>query len=228
MLAEAKRQIVIVDDHPLFRLGFISLLSQICPNYHTREAGNVSSFLRILANAYAEVDLVILDINIPGTDISGAIDTARTYLPDVRIVALVECYNEAIAARLLQKGLSGIILKSAEQDQVEATIRAVLQKGFCFGSGTPDIDYRKVFKENRRKSLSYVDLSDRELQVIKLIVEEKTTEEIGSILAISPRTVEGYRKRILVKTSSKNTAGIVLFAVQNRIVEISTTLAYVE
>jgi DNA-binding CsgD family transcriptional regulator len=83
-----------------------------------------------------------------------------------------------------------------------------------------------VVKQKSRKGRKYSELTDREIQIIKLIAEEKTTDEIGAILSISPRTVEGYRKKILIKTSSKNTAGIVMFGVQNHIVTVSSVVAY--
>lgn len=213
-------RMVVVDDHPLFRLGLVSLLNRVFSLSHIQEAGDGAFLLHLITSSQERIDLVILDVNLPSTDIAKTIDMARTFIPELKIVALVESYNEAIASRLLQKGFNGIILKSAEVSQVEAVLRTVMQKGYCYGMGTPDIDYRMVFREKRKYGRKYVELTDREIQIIKLIAEEKTTDEIGSLLAISPRTVEGYRKKILVKTSSKNTAGIVIFGIQNHIVEV--------
>lgn len=219
-------RIAIVDACPVFRLGLVALLNKIFQPNLIEEASNCSSFQSIVMNKSSRLDMVVLDVNLSGTDVVTMVDMARSFIPNLKIIALADRYNEAIAARLLAKDVNAIILKSSDVKQVEVVFRSVMQKGFCFSAGIPDIDYRMLVKQKRRVGRRYTELTDREIQIIKLIAEEKTTDEIGEILAISPRTVEGYRKKILIKTSSKNTAGIVMFGVQNHIVKVSPTIAF--
>lgn len=219
-------RIAIVDACPVFRLGLVALLNKIFQPNLIEEASNCSSFQSIVMNKSSRLDMVVLDVNLSGTDVVTMVDMARSFIPNLKIIALADRYNEAIAARLLAKDVNAIILKSSDVKQVEVVFRSVMQKGFCFSAGIPDIDYRMLVKQKRRVGRRYPELTDREIQIIKLIAEEKTTDEIGEILAISPRTVEGYRKKILIKTSSKNTAGIVMFGVQNHIVKVSPTIAF--
>ncbi|WP_081981632.1 response regulator transcription factor [Alistipes sp. ZOR0009] len=217
---------VVVDAYPLFRLGLTELLNKVFHPASIEEASDSASFQNLVMSKSARLDLVLLDVNLPGADVVAMVDLARSFIPNLKIIALADRYNEAIAARLLAKHINAIILKSSDVKQVEVVLRSVMQKGFCFSAGIPDIDYRMVVKQKSRKGRRYSELTDREIQIIKLIAEEKTTDEIGAILSISPRTVEGYRKKILIKTSSKNTAGIVMFGVQNHIVTVSSVVAY--
>lgn len=188
-------RIAIVDACPVFRLGLVALLNKIFQPNLIEEASNCSSFQSIVMNKSSRLDMVVLDVNLSGTDVVTMVDMARSFIPNLKIIALADRYNEAIAARLLAKDVNAIILKSSDVKQVEVVFRSVMQKGFCFSAGIPDIDYRMLVKQKRRVGRRYTELTDREIQIIKLIAEEKTTDEIGEILAISPRTVEGYRKK---------------------------------
>lgn len=219
-MSEKNLKLIIVDDHTLFRCGLTLLIKSACFKCQILEAQDGHTLNKMLSKTDSDTDIVLLDTNIPESDVYLTIQTARCLIPTIKIIALIETFNEATAARLIQKGVNAVLLKSAEVSEVTKALRGVLQKGYYFGSESPEIDFRKFFSNKGIEHNSQFDFSDRELQIIRLIMEEKTTEEIGQILRISPRTVDGYRKKILLKTCSKNSVGIVMYALKNHLVHI--------
>jgi DNA-binding CsgD family transcriptional regulator len=104
------------------------------------------------------------------------------------------------------------------------TIKEVFEKGFFYDKRVLDIIRENIVNSNGRRIKSDMDkklLSKREIDVLELICEQLTTKEIGEKLFISPRTVEGHRNNLLLKTESKNLAGLVIYGIQKKIVDVT-------
>jgi DNA-binding NarL/FixJ family response regulator len=133
--------------------------------------------------------------------------------------------EDRMVLHLLEKGVSGYLLKDADEDEVEKAIRKVMDDGLYLNEFVSRAMLRKMTNKNKVRPLtpggfynSKILLSEREKEVLTLLCEGLSTNEIGEKIFLSPRTVEGHRLRILEKTGTKNTAGMVAFAFRNNLV----------
>ena len=134
--------------------------------------------------------------------------------PDIHVIILSMHADESLMAHLMEKGANGYVLKDAGGDELKIAIESTLENGYFFSEVISKAMLIQLVKKNKIKPdfKSTIQLTDRETEVLKLICKEMTTAEIAEQLFLSPRTVEGYRNRLLEKTGARNTAGLVLFA----------------
>lgn len=139
--------------------------------------------------------------------------------PEIKIIALTSYDSNSFVANMIDMGASSYIVKNATPEELIKTITEVALKGFYYNENVMKI-IREHFttNKNNKNGITNHFLTNREVEVLQLICEQKTTAEIGEILFISPRTVEGHRNNLLLKTDSKNIAGLVFYAIQNNIV----------
>jgi DNA-binding NarL/FixJ family response regulator len=130
--------------------------------------------------------------------------------------------DEEYVLQMMESGANGYLLKEAEPDEVLLAIRSAHNNGFYFNDRTSTALLGRLVNEKKVKSnFSPVDeLTDRELQVLQLICEQLTNQEIADRLFLSPRTIEDYRARLLQKTDARNTAGLVIFAIREGVWEV--------
>jgi len=148
----------------------------------------------------------------------------RKSFPELLVIVLTMHNNEAFILKMMELGANGYLIKNAEPNEMINAIRKVLSTKFYFSEQVSRAMLAKI--KNPQKILSpekpvHV-LTSREIDVLRLICKEYTTIEIGKTLFISPKTVEGCRKNLMAKTSAKNMAGLVLFAVKHGIHDISS------
>ncbi len=114
----------------------------------------------------------------------------------------------------------GYLLKNAEPEEMELAIKRVMEQGFYFSDDISKMVMKSVVNRTKNKNQQKVVLTEREQQVLELICKEHTAHEIGDKLALSSRTIEGYRTNLLEKTGAKNMAGLVVFAMKHNLVKI--------
>ena len=125
---------------------------------------------------------------------------------------------------MIDVGASSYLLKNTSPKVVIHTINEVFEKGFYYDKNVLEIIHNNIISSSGKRIKSDLDkklLSKREVDVLELICEQYTTNEIGEKLFISPRTVEGHRNNLLLKTQSKNVAGLVIYGIQKKIIEIT-------
>jgi len=129
--------------------------------------------------------------------------------------------DDKFIIHLMEIGANGYLFKNAEPDEIRKAIHAVYENGYYFNDIVNKALLKKlVLKGNIKPSFNQnVELTERELQVLKLICEEKTATEIGKEIFLSPRSVEGIRQRLIEKVGVRNSAGLVMFAVKNGMVD---------
>jgi DNA-binding NarL/FixJ family response regulator len=170
-------------------------------------------------------DVLLLDLQMPVMDGTATADYLRDNFPLVKIIVLTMHDEDRMVLHLLEKGVSGYLLKDADEDEVEKAIRKVMDDGLYLNEFVSRAMLRKMTNKNKVRPLtpggfynSKILLSEREKEVLTLLCEGLSTNEIGEKIFLSPRTVEGHRLRILEKTGTKNTAGMVAFAFRNNLV----------
>jgi len=210
-------KLALADDQNLFRKGMAMLLRELDGLEVTLECANGKDLLKAIA--VVPVDIVLLDLEMPVMDGVETMKRIRTDHPEVKVLVLSMHSEEKFIVHLMELGANGYLLKTAEATEVENAIRSLADSGYYFSDMVSQVMLQGLVKKEKvRPYFNVVDpLSERELEVLKLICAEKTTPEIAEQLFLSPRTVEGHRNNILLKTGARNVAGLVVFAMTNGI-----------
>jgi DNA-binding NarL/FixJ family response regulator len=210
-------KLALADDQNLFRKGMAMLLRELDGMEVTLECANGKDLLKAIA--VVPVDIVLLDLEMPVMDGVETMKRMRTDHPGVKVLVLSMHSEEKFIVHLMELGANGYLLKTAEATEVENAIRSVAESGYYFSDMVSQVMLQGLVKKDKvRPYFNVIDpLSEREIEVLKLICAEKTTPEIAEQLFLSPRTVEGHRNNILLKTGARNVAGLVVFAMTNGI-----------
>lgn len=210
-------RILLTDDHALVRRGVAHILREEIADLTVTEAGTAQETLdAVQATLW---DLVILDVNLPDKNGLEVLKDIKRMSPDLPVLIL-SLYPEAqYARRALKAGASGYITKDTAPEEVTSAVRRILQGGryvsaslaeqLAVDLGAPAGDRRELHER----------LSDRELEVLRLIGRGHTPTEIAEQLAISIKTVSTYRVRILEKLERRTTAELIRFAVDHHLID---------
>ncbi|WP_338645705.1 response regulator transcription factor [Flavobacterium sp. KS-LB2] len=211
-------KIILVDDEILFRKGISFLLGRETNINIIFEASNGEELISFLQNnKNNHPDIIIMDLKMPGINGVEATKIIRKEFPELKIIALTSYDSKSFVANMIDVGAVSYLIKNATPQQLITTINEVAEKGFYYTDYVMKIIQADVLTNKRNKNnFENNDLSPREIEVLKLICTQKSTVEIAEQLFISPRTVEGHRNNLLLKTESRNIAGLVVYAVQNQ------------
>jgi len=219
---KGKKKVALVDDHDLFRKGLTSLLKEFEEIDVTMQAVNGKDFFDQLAKLAPgkHPNIVLLDIQMPVMDGIQTTIMLRKKYPDIKIVMLTMHNEEQLIYSLMEKGANGFLEKNTDIEIVVDAIYSVLEKGYYFN----DYISKAMVKgaTNQHKASRYTAMSpltEREIDVVRLICKQKTIREIAEELALSPRTIDSYRENIFVKTGAKNIVGIALYAIEHNLLE---------
>ncbi len=210
-------QIILVDDEILFREGISFLLGRETNIEIIFEASNGDELISFLQNnKNSHPDIIIMDLKMPIINGVEATKIIRKEFPEIKIIALTSYDSKSFVANMIDVGAVSYLIKNATPQELLTTINEVASKGFYYTDYVMKIIQADVFTNKKTKSnFDNNFLSPREIEVLKLICNQKSTLEIAELLFISPRTVEGHRNNLLLKTESRNIAGLVVYAVQN-------------
>ncbi|AWA29881.1 DNA-binding response regulator [Flavobacterium magnum] len=220
-MAPTKIKIALADDELLFRKGISFLLQREKNLEIIFEASNGSELIDHLKSLPEQPDIILMDLKMPLLNGVEATKVIHKMFPGIRIIALTSYNTKPFIANMIQVGAVSFIVKNATPQEVIHTINEVAQKGFYYSPDVMKIIHDDMLtKKTTRSNLDTDYLTAREIKILELICEQKNTVEIGETLFISPRTVEGHRNNLLIKTESRNIAGLVVYAIQNRIVTL--------
>lgn len=216
-----KIQIIVVDDEVLFRKGIIFLLERERNIEIVHEAGDGEELINYLKQATSLPDIILIDINMPNVNGVEATKTIRKDFPEIKIIALTSYHTPLFIANMIQEGAASYLVKNAHPEEMLKTINEVADKGFYYNENVLQV-LSDNFSPNKKilNVLNSDFISSREREVLELICLQYNTSEIADKLFLSPRTVEGHRNNLLSKTQTKNVAGLVVFAIQNKIVNL--------
>lgn len=214
-----KIKIAIADDYKIYRDGLKVGLSADENLEVIMEADNGEDLLKGLEKNAP--DVILMDLKMPIMDGMEATKEVRKKFPGIKVLVVTMYEDDKFIIHLMENGANGYLLKNTEPDEIRKSIYAVYENGYYFNDVVNKALLKKlVLKNNLKPSFNQnIDLTERELQVLKLICEEKTAVEIGKEIFLSPRSVEGIRQRLVEKVGVRNTAGLVMFAVKNGVVE---------
>ena len=206
----------LVDDHNLFREGLRFLLSNIPEIKEIHEAQDGQTYLDSLE--YIKPDISFIDIEMPGID---GIETTRRALvkhPDLKIIALSMYSGETYYSNMIDAGAKGFLLKNSTFDDIQKAIKDVYEGRSFFSYEIMEGIIKNLNKKKNPKTNN--DITEREIEILFNICKGLSNQEIADTLFISKRTVDKHRENLLIKTGSKNTASLVIFAIKNKIFEI--------
>lgn len=195
----------IVDDHTLFRQGIKMIFSADSRFELVGESGKGEDAIRVILKTKPSV--VLLDVNLP--DISGFEVCARlkAAMPSLKILVLSMHEQREVVHEMLKCGADGYLVKNSDSLEVKVALIQLFETG----------SYSSKLMQHVRKKSDDVNFTKWEIEILKMICEEKTTKEIAEHLGCSLKTVELHRQKLLVKTDSKNMAGLVKFAIKHGI-----------
>jgi DNA-binding NarL/FixJ family response regulator len=214
----SKIKIAIADDYKIYRDGLKVGLAADDNIEVVQEADNGEDLLNGLEESRA--DVIIMDLKMPIMDGMEATKEVRKRFNAVKVLVVTMYEDDKFIIHLMENGANGYLLKNADSDEIIKSIYAVHENGYYFNDlVNKALLKRLVMKGNIKPSFNQnVEFTERELEVLKLICEEKTAAEIGKEIFLSPRSVEGIRQRMIEKVGVRNTAGLVMFALKNGIV----------
>jgi DNA-binding NarL/FixJ family response regulator len=204
---EVKIRVGIAEDHQILRQSLVALLKTEEMLSVALEVGDGFELLEKIQDT--SVDVLILDINMPRMDGEQCIPILRKSFPNLKIIILSAYYSEPLVNAMLKIGAHVYLPKHVDYPILLKAIESVHNLGsFEYVKKTPLVTPK--IESDLRESFTA-----RELEILKLVCEEKTSKEIAQLLFISHRTVEGHKMRLLEKTKSTNTSGIIIYALRN-------------
>jgi DNA-binding NarL/FixJ family response regulator len=165
-------------------------------------------------------DVVLLDIQMPIMDGLTTLPEIKKLYPDVKVIMLSMHNDHSMISKMMEIGANSYLTKESGSDMIYDAIRAVYEQDFFFN----DLTNKALLSGLRTKRIAEasmpadVQLTEKEITILKLMCEEKSTKEIADIVDLSPRTVEAIRDKLKTKTGTKSMAGLVMYAVKAGIV----------
>ncbi|SDJ38863.1 response regulator transcription factor [Chryseobacterium jejuense] len=214
-------KIALIDDEQLILEGVKMLLSNEKNISVCLTADNGPDFIEYLGKLSEQEfpDIALVDVQMKPMNGFELVEILKEKYPDLKIIILSSHYKTSILGYMVKLGVSAFLPKNSDKKTFIDAITMVDKNGVFFTAEDHQMLFTYMNSSAKKNSLFETDdeLSEREKDVVKLICQEFTNNEIGEKLFISPRTVESHRQRILEKIGAKNTVGIVIYAIVNNI-----------
>ena len=211
-------RILIADDEPLQRMDLRDMLTE--QGYLV--VGEVRDGLSAIKRARQErPDVVIMDIQMPIMDGLTTLPEVKRLYPNIRVIMLSMHNDHSMISRMMEIGANSYLTKDSDSETIYQAIRTCYQQEFFFN----DLTNKALLNGLRTKRTVEsntphdVQLTEKEILILRLMCDEKSTKEIADIVDLSPRTVEAIRDKLKTKTGTKSMAGLVMYAVKAGIVE---------
>lgn len=209
-----KLKLILADDHHLVRQGFKALLSEMPEIEIIGEASNGEQVLQLLRTGKL-ADIILMDVEMP---ILGGLETTEKIMKDffgVKVIIISMLNDKAIIESAYEKGVKGFLFKNTTLPELQEAIKSVASGENYFSHEVANVLLQKRPKD---QSSLLTHLTDREIEILKLIAEGFSSTEIGTKLFISPRTVDTHRNNLIQKLNVNGIVGLVKFAFQNKLI----------
>lgn len=215
-----KIRVLIADDHTLVRDGIRALLALVTDIEVVGEAANGKEALEKVKELGP--DVVLMDLSMP---IMGGLEATRRIrkeFPRTRVVALTQYDDSEYVIPIIEAGACGFVTKMAAFSDLASAIQAAYKgESFLSPSAAAALveEYQHKVRSNGEKD-QYQQLTDREREILKLVVEGHTARDIAEILVVSPKTVEWYRHNLMTKLNIHSKTELIKFAIRKRIISL--------
>lgn len=212
--------IALADDHVLLRNGLASLIRKFGHEV-LFEANNGEDVIKLVQGG-KRPDLILMDINMPVKDGYETSAWLKENYPEIKILALSMYDSENSIIRMIKNGSRGYVLKDSEPEELKDAIDAVLRKGFYYSEMVTGRLIHSIsgLDDESHNSQQIMQLTEREIEFLKLACSEMPYKEIADKMYLSPRTIDGYRDTLFQKLHLKTRTGLVIYAIKNGIVKI--------
>jgi DNA-binding NarL/FixJ family response regulator len=219
MSAPPPIKFAIADDHKIFRDGIKMALSARPHLKLLWEAQDGKDMMHKLA--LKKPDLLLLDIRMPELDGINALPMIRTENPDIKIVVLSMYDDQEMVSKMMEMGANAYLTKTTDPTEIYEAMLTCMNEDFYFNEL---VNQAVLLKLNHKKNVRQfypnpVKFNEKELQILKLLAEDKTTEEISQEIFLSPRTVETIRQNMKNKVGAKTIAGLIVYGMRNKLLE---------
>lgn len=212
--------IAIADDEALFR-KLMSLLLNGYENLQVDlEAENGVDLLEQLATIETLPDVLLLDLKMPKMNGIEAVKIIQKKYPSLKIIVISTHFSRAFIINMIELSAVAYLPKNSQPEEVVETIEAVYEKSFHYNAEVMAIIRENIISKKKPKAQFSTELANREKEVLQLICEQYTAPEIAEKLFISARTVDEHRNNLLSKLECRNVAGLVVFVLQNELLDI--------
>ena len=212
-------KVAIADDHVLFRAGVKTALSIHKDIKMIAEADNGMQLLTVLK--HVQPDVILLDIQMPILDGIGTLPEIKRLYPQIKVIMLTMHNDHSMISKLMELGANSYLTKNSDSEIIYQAVKTVHEEEYYFNQLTNKalIDGLRVKRQAEASLPVDAKLNDKEIAILRMICEEKSTKEIADLVDFSPRTVEAIRDKLKVKTGAKSLAGLVMYAVKSGIIE---------
>ena len=213
-------KVLIADDHVLYRAGVKAALSVKKDVKIIAEADNGMHLLNMLKMIHP--DVILLDIQMPVMYGIGALPEIKKNWPNIKVIMLTMMDDHSMITKLMELGANSYLSKTSDSEIIYEAIKTCFVQEYYFNPLTNNALLINLKERNnntipQKFAPHEAHLNDKEILILKLMCEEKSTKEIADMVDLSPRTVEAIRDKLKVKTGAKSTAGLIMYAVKNNI-----------
>ena len=219
MSAELQIKFAIADDHKIFRDGIKMALNGKPHLKLVWEAEDGKDMMHKLT--IKKPDLLLLDIRMPELDGINALQLIRKEYDELRIVILSMYDDKEMVSKMMEMGANAYLTKTTDPNEIYEAILACMNEDFYFNEL---VNQAVLLKLNHKKSIRQfypnpIKFSEKEIQILKLLAEDKTTEEISKLVFLSPRTIETIRQNMKNKVGAKTIAGLIVYGMRNKLLD---------
>lgn len=212
-------KVLIADDHVLYRAGVKTALSSKNDVKVIAEADNGMHLLNMLKTI--QPDVILLDIQMPVMDGITALPEIKKNWPNIKVIMLTMLEDHSMITKLMELGANSYLSKTSDIEVIYEAIKTCFEQEYFFNALTNKALLTNLKQRNLVTPQKLVQqeahLNDKEMLILKLMCQEKSTKEIADMVDLSPRTVEAIRDKLKVKTGAKSTAGLIMYAVKHNI-----------
>ena len=215
--AAARTRIVIIDDHPIVRRGLRNIVES--ENDLEVVAEGATAHDAATLTRTTPCDVIVLDLNVPGAVGLSVLKAFRTALPQVPVLILSMASEDQFGVRVIRAGAAGFIAKRSAPEHLADAIRRVASGSLYVSAATGQKLALESSRPEPRAGRRAANLSDREIEVLRLLGGGLSGTAIAATLGVSPKTVSTYRRRLLTKLQLDSTAALLRYAIAHDIID---------
>lgn len=204
---------IIISSREIFSKGIRHILAQRIPKLVTEECRHSRDFIEKVKK-YSP-DVVIIDLEDPEPGGLSLLTSFKQQFASVKVIALSHEQRRTLVFRLLELGVEGYLFDDAAGEEIAKAVDLVLQQQNYYDQRVVGVMHQRMLGPHASEASNIsAALTQREVEILRLICQEHTNKEIGDILGISRRTVDGHRTRLMKKCGAKNTAGLIYYSIE--------------